>query len=106
MVFRQGEWEKHAPQWLAVYENEVRSERIRAGQAAARANGKHWGGSRRGRRKKVTVDQEKIIRQMRAEGSPITRIARALRLSRPTIYAVLMVAYTPTRQPKNRSESP
>ena len=34
---------------VAAYENEVRSERIRAGQAVAMANGKHWGGSQKGR---------------------------------------------------------
>ena len=32
---------------VAAYENEVRSERIRAGQAVAHANGKRWGGSER-----------------------------------------------------------
>ena len=36
---------------VAAYENEVRSERIRAGQAVARANGKRWGGSQKGRRR-------------------------------------------------------
>jgi DNA invertase Pin-like site-specific DNA recombinase len=36
---------------VAVYENEVRGERIRAGQRAARAQGKTWGGSQKGIRK-------------------------------------------------------
>ena len=42
---------------VAVYETEVRSERITAGQAVARANGKRWGGSKKGRRLKVKPDQ-------------------------------------------------
>jgi DNA invertase Pin-like site-specific DNA recombinase len=74
---------------VAAYENEVRSERIQAGQAAARAQGKRWGGSRSGVRKKVQPAQEQAIRQLKAEGTPIARIARAVGLSRPTIYSVL-----------------
>ena len=43
---------------VAEYENEVRSERIRAGQAAAKAKGKTWGGVPQGTYFKVTPDQE------------------------------------------------
>ena len=53
---------------VAAYENEVRSERIRAGQAVALANGKRWGGSQKGRRIKVTAEQVQTIRQLKAEG--------------------------------------
>ena len=74
---------------VAAYENEVRSERIRAGQAAARAQGKRWGGSKPGVRKKVTPEQQRIIQQLRSEGTPLTRIAKAVGLSRPTLYSVL-----------------
>jgi DNA invertase Pin-like site-specific DNA recombinase len=74
---------------VAAYENEVRSERIRAGQAAARAQGAHWGGSKPGVRKKVTRDQLRVIRQLHGEGTPVARIARTVGLSRPTIYSVL-----------------
>src|SRR5208283_370678 len=38
---------------VAAYETEVRAERVLAGQAAARAAGKTWGGSKKGRRLKV-----------------------------------------------------
>lgn len=72
-----------------MYQNEVRGERIRAGQAAARTNGKRWGGSQQGVRKKVTQDQLRIIRQLKEEGIPVTRIARSLGLSRQTVYSVL-----------------
>jgi DNA invertase Pin-like site-specific DNA recombinase len=74
---------------VAQFDNEVRSERVRAGQAAARAAGKKWGGSKPGTRKKVTDTQLRAIRQMKAQGEPITAIAKAVGLSRPTIYSVL-----------------
>ena len=74
---------------VAAYENEVRSERIRAGQAVAHANGKRWGGSEKGRRIKVTAEQARSIRRLKDEGEKIAAIARATGLSRPTIYSVL-----------------
>ncbi len=74
---------------VAAYENEVRSERILAGQAVAKANGKRWGGSPPGKRKTITKDQETVIRQMKAAGRTIAAIARSVRVSRPTIYSVL-----------------
>ena len=74
---------------VAAYENEVRRERIIAGQEAARANGKTWGGSTKGRRIKVTEEQVATIERLRVEGEKITAIARATGLTRPTIYAIL-----------------
>ena len=74
---------------VAAYETEVRAERVLAGQAAARAAGKRWGGSVRGRRVKVTEEQLVIIRRMKADGAQVSAIARATGLSRPTIYSVL-----------------
>lgn len=74
---------------VAAYENEVRSERILAGQAVARANGKRWGGSKAGRRVKVTDEQQTIVVRLKGEGAAITAIARTTGLSRPTIYAIL-----------------
>jgi DNA invertase Pin-like site-specific DNA recombinase len=74
---------------VAAYENEVRSERIIAGQSAARAAGKTWGGSKNGRRIKVTDEQIATIRRMADEGQSKTAMARATGLSRPTVYSVL-----------------
>ena len=71
---------------VAEYETEVRAERIRAGQAAARAKGKRWGGSKKGRLLKVTPEQVTVIRNW--TGS-ISGLARAVGLSRPTIYRIL-----------------
>ena len=60
---------------VAAYEKEVRSERIRAGQAVARANGKRWGGSRKGRRLKVTPEQVEAIGRLKGEGAKIAAIS-------------------------------
>jgi DNA invertase Pin-like site-specific DNA recombinase len=74
---------------VAAYETEVRAERILAGQSAARDRVVHWGGSARGRRIKVTVEQVEAIRRLRSEGGKIAAIVRATGLSRPTIYRFL-----------------
>ena len=74
---------------VAAYENEVRAERIVAGQNAARAAGKTWGGSQKGHRIKVTPEQAEAVQRLRQEGTPMAAIARATGLSRPTIYSVL-----------------
>jgi DNA invertase Pin-like site-specific DNA recombinase len=74
---------------VAAYETEVRAERVLAGQAAARAAGKRWGGSVKGRRVKVTQEQVDVIGRMHGEGAKVTAIARATGLSRPTVYSVL-----------------
>src|SRR5579864_8379246 len=57
---------------VAQFETEVRAERVLAGQAAARAKGKRWGGSVKGRRLKVTNEQVAMIRRMTAEGEKVT----------------------------------
>jgi DNA invertase Pin-like site-specific DNA recombinase len=74
---------------VAAYENEVRSERICAGQAAARAAGKRWGGSKKGRRIKVSDEQIMTIRSMYVDGATKSAMARATGLNRPTVYSVL-----------------
>jgi DNA invertase Pin-like site-specific DNA recombinase len=74
---------------VAQFETEVRAERVRAGQAVARANGKRWGGSKPGVRKQVSETQVRAVRRMKADGETVTNIARAVGISRPTIYAIL-----------------
>lgn len=74
---------------VSVYENEVRSERIVAGQEVARAEGKRWGGSQKGRRLKVTREQIATIQRLHRDGESKAAIARATGLSRPTVYSVL-----------------
>lgn len=77
---------------VAQYETEVRSERVQAGQAVARAKGRTWGGSVKGRKIKgrATAEQVETIRIM-AGKSPVAKIARATGLSRPTVYNYLDV---------------
>lgn len=74
---------------VAQYETEVRAERVRAGQAVARAKGKRWGGSEAGRYLHVNPEQEKAILDMTAQGKGPTAIAAITGLSRPTVYRVL-----------------
>lgn len=74
---------------VAAYENEVRSERVRAGMAAAKADGKRIGGSQKGVRKTVTPTKEKAIRKLKADGESVAAIARAVGVSRPTVYSIL-----------------
>jgi DNA invertase Pin-like site-specific DNA recombinase len=74
---------------VAEYETEVRAERIRAGQAAAKAKGKRWGGRKPGTFTKLSPERIEAIRKMHADRVPISRIARTLGLSRPTVYRAL-----------------
>lgn len=61
----------------------------RAGQAVAKANGKRWGGSVKGRRCKVTSEQVDVVRRLHNEDTSIAGIACATGLSRPTVYAII-----------------
>lgn len=74
---------------VAAYETEVRGERVKAGQHAARATGKRWGGSVKGWRYAITDEQVKAIKRLKHEGEKITRIARATGVSRGSVYRVL-----------------
>jgi DNA invertase Pin-like site-specific DNA recombinase len=74
---------------VAQYETEVRAERVRAGQTAARKAGKRWGGSKPGVRKQLSDVQVRTIRTMKDSGETITDISRAVGVSRPTIYSVI-----------------
>ena len=71
------------------YENEVQGERICAGQTAARARSKTWDGYQKGRRIKVTTEQVEVVRRLKKDGMKIAAIARAVGLSRPTVYSVI-----------------
>ncbi len=74
---------------VAQFETEVRAERILAGQAAARAAGKTWGGGKPGRRVTLTEEKERTIKLLHDQGKGISEISRVVGLSRPTIYRVL-----------------
>jgi len=74
---------------VAAYETEVRGERQAAGIAAARAQGKRWGGRKAGDRYKVTDELAAAIRREAAAGTPKAAIARVVGVGRPTVYSVL-----------------
>ena len=76
--------------FVAACETEVRAERITADQVAAREREARFGRPEGpGKRLKVTREQEEMIRRLKAEGKKIAAIARAVGLSRPTIYSIL-----------------
>lgn len=74
---------------VACYENEVRTERIRAGQAVARANNKKWGGSKKGVLHKHSIEQVRQIVKMKTKGEKIAVISRTVGINRPDIYRIL-----------------
>jgi DNA invertase Pin-like site-specific DNA recombinase len=76
---------------VAQFEREVRSERQRAGIEKARKDGKVWGGSAKGRRLKVTDEQLHTIQRLYGESAKVAAIARAVGLSRQTVYQYIPV---------------
>lgn len=74
---------------LAALDAEVRSERIAAGQRRARQLGQRWGGSRPGRRWRVSPEREAEVLQLAGEGKCAAQIARAVGLARSTVYTLL-----------------
>ncbi|MBI3090493.1 MAG: recombinase family protein [Candidatus Tectomicrobia bacterium] len=74
---------------MAEFETEVRAERVRASQAAAKAKGKTWGGSRNGWRYRSTQAKIPVILDLLAKGAPKAHIARAVGISRKTVYSIL-----------------
>jgi DNA invertase Pin-like site-specific DNA recombinase len=74
---------------VAQYETEVRAERVRAGIARAKANGKRWGGSLQGRQHRVNPEKVEVILQMAAQGKSIAAIGRAVGLSRQWVYELI-----------------
>ena len=73
---------------LAVYETEVRNERVVAGIAAAKAKGKTWGGSKPGPKKK-NLAKVRLIKRMLDAGESKAEMARATGMSRMNVYRVL-----------------
>jgi DNA invertase Pin-like site-specific DNA recombinase len=74
---------------VAQFETELRGERVRAGQDAARAAGRTIGGRKAGTRVRLTLEKERAVRRLHKAGTSIAEIARTLQLSRPTVYKAL-----------------
>lgn len=78
---------------VAEYETEVRAERVLAGLEAARERGVRLGRPAGVHTAvKVTSEQAAQVRRLSGEGKGVTQIARAVGLSRPTVYRILKVA--------------
>lgn len=74
---------------VAMYENEVRTERIIAGQQAAKAEGKSIGGSHRGSLYKITMQQVRAIVKLNDKDMGATEISRTVNTSVPNVYRIL-----------------
>ena len=74
---------------VAAYETEVRGERVKAGQAAARADGKSWGGSKAGRLIGITPEQAALVVQMHRDGQRPAVIARSVGVNRSSVYRIV-----------------
>lgn len=74
---------------VAAYETEIRAERVKAGQQAARAIGKTWGGSKKGNLYKTTIEQVHQIVAMNEAGEKKAVIARTVGIDRPAVYRIL-----------------
>lgn len=74
---------------FAVFDNETRTERIIAGQQAAKAAGKTIGGSKKGTLLKVTMEQVQQIVKLKANGTGNTTISRSVNTSVPNVYRIL-----------------
>jgi DNA invertase Pin-like site-specific DNA recombinase len=86
---------------VADYEIEIQSQNIVAGQEAARAAGQRWGGWPKGRRRTVTAEQV-AAREPQDAGVGISASARAMGLTRKTVYRVLGESgFRPRRRPRS-----
>ena len=74
---------------VAAFETELRGERVKAGQEAARAAGKRWGGSEKGRLAGISIEQAKMIVKLHQEGMKKTSISKAVNVHRSSIYRIL-----------------
>lgn len=72
---------------FAEFEHDMMRSRTMDGLAAARARGRTGG-----RKSKLTPTQTAAIRRRYAEGEPMTEIAAAFNVSRPTAYRALQAA--------------
>ena len=74
---------------FAEYERELLSERVKAGQRKARAQGKSWGGRQTGMRPKLTPKVVRSVKALVRSGTPKAEIARQLGIDRKSVYNAL-----------------
>ncbi len=88
---------------FAEYEREVISERIRAGIAKAKADGKRWGGRKLGQRTRLTEKKVHSIHVLLANGATKAEIARQLGISERSVYRALPVRRDDMPSPRRSS---
>jgi len=71
---------------VAAYETEVRADRVRAGIAAAKAQGKRWGGSKAGERRRLTDEQLEQASRLSGNGCSVGLICQTVGISRSHFY--------------------
>ena len=86
---------------FAEYEREVISERVRAGIAQARANGKRWGGRKEGLRPALTRERLHAVEALLKAGTKKSKIARQLGIARSTVYEAIALIEQATPDPAN-----
>ncbi len=74
---------------VAAYEREVISERIRAGVAKAKAEGKRWGGRKPGQRTRLTDEKLSAMQALLGSGAKKAAIARQLGISERSVYRAI-----------------
>jgi DNA invertase Pin-like site-specific DNA recombinase len=74
---------------VAAFETELRGERVKAGQQAARQRGITWGGSQKGRLAGITPQQVKTIFHLQGNGEKISNIAKSVGVDRSSVYRIL-----------------
>ncbi len=80
---------------ITEYERELIGERVRAGQAKARARGKRWGGRKVGTKPKLKADVvatiKTLVREAERNGKRVNKaaIARQLGIDRKSVYNAL-----------------
>jgi len=78
---------------VSEYEGEVIRERIKAGIAKAKAQGKRWGGRQVGHRTRLTGKKLTAVDALLKEGTAKAEIARQLNISERSVYrAVELIA--------------
>ena len=74
---------------VAAYETEIRAERVKAGQEAAKARGKKWGGSKKGKRKEKISAKVNSVLALLEQGVSKAEISRSVGISIPTVYSII-----------------
>ena len=74
---------------VAQMEREHICENIRRGQQAARAKGKRWGGSKKGRLLSIAREQAAMVIKLHNQGEKTSQIAKTVNIDRSSAYRIV-----------------